>query len=453
MKQLKTYLLALAGMVMAVACNNEKEAASTKSIEIAKVETILSDYSIPQELEPVSNWKEGYSAEETMKFRQAYEGKDAVLMNDVGNYGTLHLSEILPTAVVSRDGAVSELESAPMPKIGQVGATTDLGTMTLEQMMNDPRARFKGIAVVHDGKLVYEKYLGLEPQDISLWASSSKSLVGILAHQFNEEGLIDFAAPISDYLTELKGTAWENVPADALLHQRSGLDIGEGNVGNPEHPITLFYAIMTGVAGIPEGAKLTDAAKLAVKIAEPGEIFEYSSMNTYLLGTALERIASKPIHKVISERIWAKAGMEGDGLLTLSPGGEPSIQGLFGSRLRDFARYGMLYTPSWNIVSEEQVVSDDYFEKVYAASKPELMAGNNIGDRMAKSFGETGMGESYQWDAVFADGDLYKSGRNGQCLYISPETNTVVVWFSSAYNNTLWVNAYAREIVKQVFRN
>ena len=59
---------------------------------------------------------------------------------------------------------------------------------------------------------------------------------------------------------------------------------------------------------------------------------------------------------------------------------------------------------------------------------------------------------SYQWDAIFPDGDLYKAGRNGQCLYVSPDTDTVVVWFSTTYNNGLWLNKYAREIVKTYFR-
>ena len=116
------------------------------------------------------------------------------------------------------------------------------------------------------------------------------------------------------------------------------------------------------------------------------------------------------------------------------------------------ARFGMLYTPSWNVVAKERVVSENYLSKVYAASRPEIFTGNNLGDRMISVFGDIEMGESYQWDAVFPDGDIFKSGRNGQCLYVSPETDTVVVFFSSAYNNTLYVFDYAREIVKQVFR-
>ncbi|MCU9850413.1 hypothetical protein OEZ60_20730 [Defluviimonas sp. WL0024] len=64
---------------------------------------------------------------------------------------------------------------------------------------------------------------------------------------------------------------------------------------------------------------------------------------------------------------------------------------------------------------------------------------------MQAHFGEADMGTSCQWDAVFADGDLYKSGRGGQCIYISPETDTAVVYFSASWQGSFWVHAYARD--------
>ena len=76
----------------------------------------------------------------------------------------------------------------------------------------------------------------------------------------------------------------------------------------------------------------------------------------------------------------------------------------------------------------------------------------NLGGRMIAHFANLDIRVSYQWDAVFPDGDLYKYGRGGQCLYVSPATDTVDVYFSAAYKGSLWVHAYAREIVKQVFR-
>ena len=110
--------------------------------------------------------------------------------------------------------------------------------------------------------------------------------------------------------------------------------------------------------------------------------------------------------------------------------------------------YGVLYTPSWSVVAKEPVIANDYLPKVYAAAKKGVYSGN-LADRMIKDFGDLGMGQSCEWDAVFPDGDIYKSGRGGQALYISPQTDTVVVYFSASYESSLWVHAYARAIVQK----
>ncbi len=56
------------------------------------------------------------------------------------------------------------------------------------------------------------------------------------------------------------------------------------------------------------------------------------------------------------------------------------------------------------------------------------------------------MANSYQWDAVFADGDFYKSGMNGQGLYVSPDKDVVIVWFATGFAE-IPMEAYARKIV------
>ncbi len=410
-------------------------------------------YTIPDTLTPLSEWRNGYSADETLRFRRAYGDHTLTEGADDGAYAITHLSEVLPVALVHRNGQVSMLESAPRPEIAEVIATTALGTMTLRAMMDDKRSRMRAIVVVHKGKVVFEEYLGIRPWDNHIWSSAAKSLNGLMAHLLVEEGLLDLTKPVASYLPELTDTAWADIPVSEVLHQRSGLDIREISLGEPGHPTTTFYATFAGAAWLPEDASFLDAIAAAGKLREPGQLFEYSSMNTYVIGMIAEKLTGRPFHDLVTERIWSKGGMEGDAELGLSPSGEPSAFGIFASRLRDFARYGLLYTPSWHVVGRERVVSEKYLSRVYAASKPEIFPGDNLGDRMIADFGETGLGASYQWDAVFPDGDLYKSGRGGQCLYISPETDTVVVWFSAAYRGGLWVHAYAREIVKQVFRS
>jgi CubicO group peptidase (beta-lactamase class C family) len=407
-------------------------------------------YNIPPGLIPMWTWRDGYSAEESLRYRRAYDGGSLTEAGDVGAYAVVHISEVLPTAMVGRDGPVAPLERLPMPEIAEVTATTSLGTMTLREVMDDPRSRMRAIAVIHEGKLVFEEYIGIRPVDTHVWASATKTVPGLIAHQLEDEGLLDLSEPIGSYLEELQETAWAEIPVADVLHHRSGLDVREASLGVPGHPTTRFYATFAGAAGADES--FLASLQAAGKLREPGQLFEYSSLNTYAIVLLVERITGQAFHDVFTERIWSKVGMEGDGLLGLSPSGEPSAFGIYASRLRDFARYGMLYTPSWRVVADERLVSESYLPEVYAAADPEVFAGSDMGDRLLRDFDESSMGASYQWDAVFEDGDLYKSGRSGQALYISPETDTVVVWFSSTYQNTLWVHAYAREIVKSLFR-
>lgn len=412
-----------------------------------------SDYSIPAELKPVWTWKNGYSAAETMHNRLAYKPDSGITADDIGSWASSRWGQLGPSAIVHRYGQVAELASAPMPEIAQVRATTILGAMTLGEVMDDPRSRLKAIAVIHKGKLVFEKYIGIRDWDNHIWASATKIISGILAHILEEEKLINLDKPVSSYVTELKGTAWDQVKVADALHQRSGLDISESRLGSsPDHPVTLLYAIMGGDPRIPPGTSLLKALAACAKRQEPGSVFEYASINTHVMTLVLEKAAGQPIEDVITERIWSKAGMEGDAVLGLTASGEPMVFGAFAARLRDLGRFGVLFTPSWNVVAKERVVSESYYQKVHAAAKPTVLGKDYMSKRLINDFGGKNFGASYQWDAVFTDGDLYKSGRTGQCLYVSPETDTVVVWYSSAYKAEVWVHAYAREIVKQVFR-
>ncbi len=412
-----------------------------------------SDYTIPEELQSVQIGRDGYSASMTYEFRRGYKSDSAITADDVGSYAASRLSEVGPTAIVHRAGPVSELESLPMTTIEQTTATTDLGTMTLRDAIDDPRSRVKAFAVLHKGKLVFEEYVGLREWDNHLWASATKILVGTLAHIVATEGLLDLDKLVTDHLPELLGTHWEGVKVEDVLHQRSGLDVSESMLGSsPDHPVTIFYAIAGGDDSLPADASLMNAVKAATPRREPGAEYEYASINTQVVVFILERVTNKPIEDLITERIWIPAGMEGDGVLGLSASGEPMVPGMFAARLRDLGRFGLLFTPSWGTVSREKVLSEDYFAKVYAAAGHADYGKDYMSKRILSQFAETDVGASYQWDAVFADGDVYKSGRTGQGLYVSPETDTVVVWYSSAYKAEIWIHAYAREIVKQLFR-
>ena len=415
-----------------------------------------STYTIPDDLTPVSRWAKGFTAQESQNFRTAYRAPDFFAGNDVSAYAFLHLSEVLPTMVVARGGQVAEMKSNPMREIGDVTATTQLGTMTLSEAIADPRSRLQAIAIVHKGQLVYEAYPGMPRGAKHLWSSSTKPVTGVLVHQLAAEGLIDLKAPVSTYLAFTKGKAIGDVPVGDVLHMRSGLDFEENqaNRNKPNHPVAWAFAAALSARGVPAGKSLAEIVVEVPAIDPPNTVFGYSTFNTQVLSMIIEKATGKPWNEVFSERIWAKAGMEGDGLLGISPAGEPLAGGVFAATLRDFARFGTLFTPSWNAVASERVVPEDYFAAVAAASDPKIYAKGEMGKRMNGFFAGLGAptGASYHWDAVWEDGDLYKSGLLGQALYVSPRTDTVIVWFSTTWQSAFPLTPYLRAIVQQKFR-
>ena len=153
----------------------------------------------------------------------------------------------------------------------------------------------------------------------------------------------------------------------------------------------------------------------------------------------------------MTDRIWTCTGMEGDATVALSTSGEILNGGLFAARLRDFARFATLFTPSWESVAAAPVLPEGYLDALYAMARPETYLEGEMGRRQTELFGIDGIAACCHWDAVLPDGDLYKAGRQGQGLYVSPRSDTAVVWFSTTFANSLWVNRYARDIVCQHF--
>lgn len=427
------------------------------TVMLPDVASAQSDYSLPKDLTPVWEWKNGFSSEQATAFRNGYQASDTFFGNDRSAFAFLNLSEVLPTMTILRDGDISPLESTPIPEIAEVVATTELGTLSLADIAKDPRSRLQAFAVIHKGKIVYEEYPGMPPLSKHVWSSTAKTISGLLIHMLEEDGLVDLDMPVQTYLSYTQGSPIGAVSVRDVLNMRSGIDFEENqaNRQDPEHPVAWAFAGALSARGVPAGPSLSEIVIDVPVEVPPNTVFGYSTFNTLIIGQIVEAVTGKPWNQVFGERVWQKSGMQGDGQVALSPAGEGLWGGILSGHFRDFMRYGLLYTPSWNTVAKERVVSENYLEKVYADVNPEIYLRGEAGPKYVTYFAENGgapIGNAYQWDAVFEDGDLYKSGLLGQGLYVSPETDTVVVWFSTTWQNIHPMTAYPRAIVKQVFR-
>lgn len=397
----------------------------------------------------VSELKHGYSAEKAYALHNEWSIPRFLVTTEAGAYSYLHLGEFLPQAIIFRDGNVSLLEQKPDKKVSEITLTKKDGkSLSLENMINDKASPVQGVMVLHRGKVVFEQYPGMRKNDNHVWMSNAKPVASLLIAQLEEEGKVDVNKTLSVYMKETEGTAWANIKIIDILNMQTGLDLVENATqrSNPNSSISQFFAAEVGAPN-NKGIKQThNQALLSIKaLSKPGQAFEYSSANTQMLGLLLEAVTGKKIADLVSERIWSLAGMTGDATLALTPQGNAIIHGLISSRLVDMARFALLYTPSWNKTASEPVVSKNTIFKIQQGGKSENYFKGALGQHLTDRFGEKPLFNSYQWDAVFSDGDFYKGGMNGQGIYVSPEKDVVVAWFATGLAE-IRMESFARKI-------
>lgn len=435
----RTLSILLAGMLLATACTQQPaETISKKTMELS----------------PVSVLKDGVSPEKALEYRREYRSKDFLINGDLGTYSFVNTPEFYQTATVNRGaGQVALLEKELDATLLTTMTDTDIGKMPLSDLLSNEEARMQGVLVIHDGKIVLEEYPGMRELDKHSWFSASKQLVGLTTHILTEEGLIDLEQTVNHYLPEYDSEDWKQIKVKHLLHHMSGMDYVETNANfmDPEHVLSQVTKYALASRHEDGGISAFDLLKDVQSYIEPGVKYDYASPNTQILGFIIERVSGEKYEDVISDRIWTQVGMESDGHYAMSAQGEPLSAGLFASRLRDFGRFAMLYTSSWNEVADQQIVSDTYWEKVYDTTYTDALKRGVETDK-SKYFKDGQSHATYQWDLVFDDGDLFKAGRYGQGIYVSPETNTVVVYFSSVYMNEVYFPGFARQLVQQNYR-
>jgi len=94
------------------------------------------------------------------------------------------------------------------------------------------------------------------------------------------------------------------------------------------------------------------------------------------------------------------------------------------AKLRDVARFGLLFTPSYDVVAERKIISDRHIEHIRNGGNPSLIRNGR------RPFSEdNGVKHNvYQWDAIFNNNDFYKSGWAGQGLLVNPDRDVVAVY-------------------------
>lgn len=400
---------------------------------------------------PVSVAKQGFTPAQAADLLKRFNNEEALKGGDVSLFGYSNFTEVQKVAVIARNGPVVPLRLALDPKVGQVRFKGDLGEMALDDYLKHPKSRAQGIVVVRGGRIVYEQYPGMKPNDYHIWMSTTKTVASLMVRLLEEDGKIDVSKPLEFYLPWLRGSDWKDVKVIDALDMKTGMAAIENDETRAD-PDSAYTRMNLAGSGVPHKGKvesMKDVLRSTKKIGPPGDVFEYGSPNTLMLPLLVEEITNRRWTNLFEERVWSKMSVEGDMMMGVTPDGLAVAHGVAITRLRDLARYGMLYSPSWSKAARERIVSAAYLKEIQTGGSREAFRKSVAVASNTKRFGETPVANHYQWDAIFADGDLWKSGFQGQGIYVSPARDVVVAFFSTTYND---LPGYARAIAKSLSR-
>jgi CubicO group peptidase (beta-lactamase class C family) len=271
-----------------------------------------------------------------------------------------------------------------------------------------------GLLVLLDGEIVHEHYALTGGRDVR-WISWSvaKSFVSALVGVAVDEGHIrSIEEPVTTYLPELAGSAYEGVAIRDVLQMSSGASWDE-DYGALDSDITRFGFTMA------IGGSMDEFASTLTREHEPGTYNRYNSIDTQVLGMLLVRATGRSLSSYLEEKIWQPLQMENDAYWLLDDLGMELALGGLNVTLRDYARFGELYRNEGRFAGR-QVVPAAWARASVRADAPHLQPGENPQSEWILGYG-------YQWWLPGEVRDEFSAiGVYNQFIYVSPQHRVVI---------------------------
>lgn len=282
----------------------------------------------------------------------------------------------------------------------------------------------KAFLVVHNGRIVLEKYFGRFTADSSwYWASAGKTLTAALVGIAQHEGRLQITDPTSRYL----GQGWTSLPP------------AKENLITVRHQLAMTTGLDDGTAD----DDCTTPGCLQYK-ADAGSRWAYHNAPYTLLEKVVEQATGSSYNAYFRQKIGSRIGMDG---LWVRVG----FNNVFFSTARSMARFGLLLQSGgvWNgtavlpdsVFNRAQVNSSQSFNPSYGY----LTWLNGKASHMLPTLQLSFAG------ALIPNGpaDMYAAlGKNDQKLYVVPSRKLVVVRMgetagnvvlaASSFDNELW---------------
>ena len=337
-----------------------------------------------------------------------------------------HVDQMFPSTTVYRNGPVSELEYELVDDVGAVMIDTPDGPMPFRRFIQSDHSTTMGVVILHKGKIVFEAYPRMQEYEKPTYWSTTKVMAGAVVSVLEERGLIDVSKPIDFYIPALVNSVHAGTTVRNVLDMATGVDCAE----NYEDVDSCYYQYSMAIGDHVRTADAADnpydqLASVEIERTRPqGKKFVYSGATNFLLMWLVEEVTGYPYQDAITKEFWYNIGAENDaGFFAYRYGISVSHGGFF-SKMRDLARFGLLYTPSYSVVSDKKIISDEHLDVLFNDGNPELL--HNAGGPEENHLSVN----TYAWGVGVESGYLSHGGWGGQGLIIHPEKDVVAVFTS-----------------------
>ncbi len=285
--------------------------------------------------------------------------------------------------------------------------------------------KIAGVLVLQDGRVRLERY-ALTGGPRVRWHSFSiaKSITSTLVGAAMKDGYIrSLDDPVTRYIVDLRGSAYEGVTVRQLLTMTSGVRWNE-DYTDLNSDVARMYAE-------PPDPGLDMTVSYVRKLprdAPPGTKWVYKTSETNLVGVLVMEATKKSLAEYLSEKIWGPYGMERDAEWMIDDIGHEQGGCCLFMTLRDLGRFGQFVLDGARI-GGVPIVPDTWLAEA---------------TRTQAETGGTGSGYGYLWWTL-NDGTFEGRGIYGQTLHIDPRRHLVIAIDSAAEQPTGRVQGQARQ--------
>jgi CubicO group peptidase (beta-lactamase class C family) len=329
------------------------------------------------------------------------EGRGCLLLHDSADHDALeHATRWVPPTP-HKPGDREERDTAPAdPALAAALERAFAET-------SDPPKRTKAVVVMHEGRIVAERYAAPVTADTPMLGFSlSKSIINALVGILARDGVLAVDAPAEVAEWRSPDDPRRAITIDHLLRHTSGLDIAESNAGFDPNSRILFLSRDT--AGAAARARLLE---------EPGSAFHYASGNTLILARIVRDAvggSEDDFRRFAQRALFDPLGMAHVTIETDAVGNPLGSMFIFASA-RDWARFGALYAED-GVIDGQHILPEGWV--AYASSQTRdspHAAGFWLGKPTWRR----------QWDVP--DDLFVASGSLGQKIAIIPSERLVIV--------------------------